>query len=326
MESRPLTDRIRRITLRPLTDHDSARADHRRAPAGSHLDVRVELADRRDTRSYSIVESSDDGRDLSLSVMLSPSTRGGSGWMHGLQVGDTVECTQPLQNFELRLGAARRVLLAGGIGITALYRMAQVLQRTGGDYTLVYVGRSRAAMAYLDELQDLHGDRLRVHVDAEGTGLDVAGLVAELAAGGDPGGVELYMCGPIRLMDAVRREWAGADLPVHNLRFETFGNSGWFEPEAFVVRVPSQDLETTVGADSTILEALSNAGAEMMFDCRKGECGLCQVDVCSVEGDIDHRDVFFSAAQQQANTKVCTCVSRVAGGGAKPAVLTLELP
>ena len=40
--------------------------------------------------------------------------------MHALKPGDTLEITQPLQNFPLRVGAARYVLLAGGIGITAI--------------------------------------------------------------------------------------------------------------------------------------------------------------------------------------------------------------
>ena len=81
--------------------------------------------------------------------------------------------TQPLQNFPLRVGAPRYVLLAGGIGITAVTEMARVLRHVGADYTLVYVGRSRERMAYVAELTELHGDRLVLHVDAEGTPLDV---------------------------------------------------------------------------------------------------------------------------------------------------------
>ena len=68
--------------------------------------------------------------------------------------------TQPLQNFPLRVGAPRYVLLAGGIGITAVAEMARVLRHVGADYTLVYVGRGRDRMAYVVELAELHGDRL----------------------------------------------------------------------------------------------------------------------------------------------------------------------
>jgi len=58
-------------------------------------------------------------------------------------------------------------------------------------------------------------------------------------------------------------------------------------------------------------EALEACGADMMFDCRRGECGLCQVKVLDVQGGIDHRDVFLSAAQHQRNDRLQCCVSRV---------------
>ena len=106
------------------------------------------------------------------------------------------------------------------------------------------------------------------------------------------------MCGPIRLMDAVRRSWQDAGLPPANLRYETFGSSGWFETEEFVARIPQRQVETTVRTDETLLEALTRAGVDLMYDCRKGECGLCLLDVACVEGTLDHRDVFLSSAQQ----------------------------
>ena len=99
------------------------------------------------------------------------------------------------------------------------------------------------------------------------------------------------MCGPIRLMDAIRRAWNTRGLDPTNLRFETFGNSGWFSPEVFHIQVPELGLHATVNKDESMLEALQKAGANMMFDCRKGECGLCQVRVLEVDGQVDHRDV-----------------------------------
>lgn len=288
---------------------------HRAVP-GAHVDVRIGSGD---VRSYSIVSAAADGRSVTLGVHLSPTSRGGSDYMHSLQPGDEIELTAPLQNFPLRIGAPHYVLLAGGIGITAVAAMAAVLRRVGADYRFVYVGRSRSAMAFLPELSALHGDRLEVHVDDEGTGLDVQVLVA-----GAEQNAEFYMCGPIRLMDAVRRAWIERDLPSPNLRYETFGNSGWFEAEEFAVSIPSLGLDTVVGPGDSLLDALERAGADLMFDCRKGECGLCQVEVVDVQGKVDHRDVFFSELEKERSTKLCACVSRVAASGGR-AALTLEL-
>jgi ferredoxin-NADP reductase len=313
--STPVAHDVRRITI--------ARPPRGRAAPGSHVDVRVPLGDGSDVRSYSVVECDDDGGLLTISVLRVPQSRGGSAFMHALSPGDRLEVTQPLQNFPLRVGAPRYVLLAGGIGITALAEMARVLRHVGADYTLVYVGRSRERMAYAVELTELHCDRLVLHVDAEGSPLDVTELVRSLDAQ-----TELYMCGPIRLMDAVRRDWLDAGLPPANLRYETFGSSGWFEPEEFVARIPQRKIETTVRTDETLLEALTRAGVDLMYDCRKGECGLCLLDVESVEGTLDHRDVFLSTAQQGTDRSLATCVSRVAaraGSGVRPAV-SLTIP
>ena len=49
--------------------------------------------------------------------------------------------------------------------------------------------------------------------------------------------------------------------------------------------------------------------------CRRGECGLCAIDIVRCNGTVDHRDVFFSAEQKAENHRLCACVSRIAGGG-----------
>ncbi|MDV8079570.1 PDR/VanB family oxidoreductase [Rhodococcus sp. IEGM 1370] len=305
----PAAERIAKIVIGTEQAH--------RVTPGSHVDVEI---DTGEVRSYSIVSGANDGKSVTLGVHLSPTSRGGSRFMHTLVPGDELSVTAPLQNFPLRIGAPRYVLLAGGIGITAMAAMAAALRRVGADYRFHYVGRSRAAMAFLPELAAAHGNRLVLHVDDEGTGLDVSAVVADIDHA-----VELYMCGPIRLMDAVRRTWLDRGLPLPNLRYETFGNSGWFEAQEFTVSIPRLGIETTVGTGDSLLDALERAGADMMFDCRKGECGLCQVDILDVQGAVDHRDVFFSEDQKNTCRKLCSCVSRVAGAGG-PAVLTLNIP
>ena len=312
VESTALTTEIRRIVLEPALPVKVA--------PGAHIDVRVPIAGVLDRRSYSVVDAAADGTLMAISVMLSPTSRGGAAVMHALREHDELEITQPLLDFPLRPGAERYVLLAGGVGVTAIAGMAAALRISGADYRLVYSGRSRPLMAYLDELDRLHGDRLEAHVGDEGSSLDVRELVAAI----EPG-TELYMCGPIRLMDAVRRAWVERGLALPDLRYETFGNSGWFEPQEFVVRIPATGLEVVVGRSESMLEALEAAGADMMYDCRKGECGLCEVRILAHEGVVDHRDVFYSEREKDATAKMCCCVSRMArpeGSGAVVTILT----
>ena len=299
------------------------------APPGSHIDIGVYVNGRADVRSYSVVGSGAYGTELILGVQLARQSRGGSAYMHALRRGQEVAITQPLQNFPLTYGRPGYVLAAGGIGITALVAMGRALRARGADYRFVYGARSRDLMAFVDDLVAEHGDRLELRIDDEGTSLDVEGLVT-----GCPTGAELYVCGPTPMLDAIKAAWTKAGRRPAELRFETFGSSGRFAPEAFRVRIPRLGLETLVGHDVSMLEALEASGADMMYDCRRGECGLCQVKVLDVTGVVDHRDVFLSDAQHAAGDRLQCCVSRVvsprtgglAGADGQQAAVTIDVP
>jgi len=299
LDACPVADNVKQIVLEPEQPGPPA------AP-GSHIDIGVYVNGRADVRSYSVVGMGAYGSELILGVQLARQSRGGSAFMHTLRRGQQVLITQPLQNFPLNYGRHAYVLAAGGIGITALVAMGQALKNRAANYRFVYGARSRSLMAFVDDLVTEHGDRLKLRIDDEDTSLDVEQLVADVPAGG-----ELYVCGPTPMLDAIKQAWAKAARRPSDLRFETFGSSGRFAPEPFRVRIPRLGLETVVPHDVSMLDALEACGADMMYDCRRGECGLCQVKVLEVDGVIDHRDVFLSDAQHKAGDRLQCCVSRV---------------
>src|SRR4051812_5708861 len=317
-----VAEHVRQVVLEP---------EHLEHPAvpGSHIDIGVYVNGRADVRSYSVVGMGAYGNEMILGVQLAGQSRGGSAFIHQLRRGQEVQITQPLQNFPLNYGKPGYVLAAGGIGITALVAMGKALKARGADYRFVYGARSRSLMAFVDELAAEHGDRMDLRIDDEGTSLDVAELADSVPEGG-----ELYVCGPTPMLDAIKAAWAKSGRRPADLRFETFGSSGRFAPEPFTVKIPRLGLEMLVTHDVSMLEALESCGADMMFDCRRGECGLCQVKVLEVQGVIDHRDVFLSDEQHDANDRLQSCVSRVVGprtGGladadGQPAAVVIDVP
>jgi 2Fe-2S iron-sulfur cluster binding domain len=96
------------------------------------------------------------------------------------------------------------------------------------------------------------------------------------------------------MLEASKRHWRQSGRPIDQLRFKTFGSSGRFASQPFKLKIPRLGLEIDVPANQTMLEALEAAGVEMIFDCRRGECGLCALPILAVDGIVDHRDVFFS--------------------------------
>jgi ferredoxin-NADP reductase len=298
--ARNLTPRIRLIEIEP------GRAFVPPSP-GSHIDFSVMIAGRPDVRSYSVVGPCDDGVYRIAVKLLEPS-RGGSAYMWNLAPGAPIAHSAPANHFSLALGRPEYLLLAGGIGVTPIFSHALALAHAGARFRLLYACRGRSDLALADELRGQIGDRLDIRLSNEGKRVDIAAEIARL----DPRG-EIYVCGPIGMLEAAKRAWAASGRPVDLLRFETFGASGEYPTVPFTVRIPRLGREVGVAANQTMLEALEAAGVEMIFDCRRGECGLCALPILEADGIVDHRDVFFSEAEKASNAKLCTCVSRVYG-------------
>lgn len=284
---------------------------------GAHLQVQVLVgepgAGRMQTRSYSVV-GAPDGRAWRIAVKRLDDGRGGSLAMWRLAAGDRLLVSEPQSHFGLDVTAPGYLLVAGGIGITPMVFMAQRLaalaQRSGVKVRMLYGARSEQELAYLPAVQEALGRcaTTSVQVHAGSAPIDFASEIAALPAGG-----QLYTCGPVPMLEAVKRAWADAGRPIADLRFETFGSSGRLAAQAFEVRIPRHDLAITVPAGSTLLEALEGAGVQTLWDCRRGECGLCAMDVLAVDGEIDHRDVFLSEHEKKSGQRICACVSRAVG-------------
>ena len=279
-------------------------------PTGAHLDIAVIVDELPDVRSYSLVGERPADGAYRIAVKDVADSRGGSRFVRALAPGADIEVSEPESHFELQYGRPEYLLVAGGIGITPLFGMAHALERHGRPFRLLYAARTREQLAFVDELSELLGDRLEVFVSSEGHRLDVGAQIDRLHPDG-----ELYLCGPVRLRDAALAAWRAKERRPDRLQFETFASGGRFEAEEFVARLADQDgREVVVRRNRTLLDALKDEGVDMMWDCLRGECGLCAVRVLEVEGELDHRDVFLDEEEQRAGETLLTCVSRAVGG------------
>ena len=276
---------------------------------GSHSNIRVEINGEAANRTYTVIPAPPG--QIAVAVKLHPQSRGGSRYMWGLEVGQDVRLTLPENRFELSWRAKHYLLLAGGIGITPIFGMAKALMARGASVRVVYAARSRALMAFADELEALLGDRLVLRDNSKGQHIDLAAEFAAL-----PADAECYLCGPIGMLEAAKAAWAESGRPVSRLRYEVFGDSGLFAEKPFSVEVLNRGTRVAVRSDQSLLDALLGAGVEMIHDCRRGECGLCAVQVLGDGVEIDHRDVFFSAEEKAEGHRMCACVSRLTEGHA----------
>ncbi|WP_024512916.1 PDR/VanB family oxidoreductase [Bradyrhizobium sp. ARR65] len=301
LATRDLTPTIREFLIRP-DDFEAVPY-----PVGSHIDIAMTIDGRPETRSYSLVGETDP-RGLRIAVRRSEESRGGSRYMWSLQPGARLDVTQPASLVSIDWTRKHYCLIAGGIGITPIVGTAQALAQRGANLTLHYAIRSVGDAAYLEDLAELLGERLVVYAGQDGRRLNLYNLFESL-----PRGALTLFCGPMRMLVEARHAWIAAGHPLPDLRYETFGSSGSLPAESFRVRLNNSDVEFEVPRERTLLDVLNNAGHEVIYDCNRGECGLCAIDVVELDGEIDHRDVFFSDEQKESNQKICACVSRARG-------------
>lgn len=288
-----------------LFELDSGDRNMRWSP-GAHIRVRLPIGAGLQQRSYSLI---DDGSDDGLVRIAVKRCGAGSRALWALGPGDAIDIAAPENRFALGPDAASYTLVAGGVGITPLLGMARRLAAEGRALRLIHSVRNREEAAFAGLLQAWLGDRYALHVSAEAGRLDFAGLVANIGPGG-----ELYVCGPISMLETARAAWQAAARQPASLRFESFASGGHHASQPFVAVLPQHGREVEVAAGQSLLEALEAAGIETLSGCRRGECGVCTLDILSCDAPIDHRDVFLSEAQKAGNRSLCACVSRPVGG------------
>lgn len=276
--------------------------------AGSH--IKVQLPDGGE-RPYSLVNAdpspgaTDDPGHYRLGVRREEDSAGGSTYMHGLKAGDVVTAIGPENQFGVTDEARPIMLVAGGIGITPIISMAAELSARGQAFEFHYCGRSRNALAFVEPLQMLCGDALTIHCDDEpDTAVDLAALVKSV-----PGDGHIYVCGPRGMIEAVRELAHDAGFDKEHVRFELFSkHDEQVAGGSFEVEISSTGQVFTIPPDKSIIEVLEDEGVDLIYDCQRGDCGICQTGV--LEGIPDHRDVILTDDERAANDVMQICVSR----------------
>ena len=277
---------------------------------GAHIDLR--LADDL-TRQYSLCGDPADRGTWRIGVLRELAGRGGSAYVHDeLAPGTTLAASAPRNNFELHR-APIYLFIAGGIGITPILPMIAEAARSGADWTLLYGGRTRASMAFTEELAK-YGDRVLLRPQDEHGLLDLAAYLGRVQ-----NGALIYACGPEPMLKAVAE--ASDHWPPKALHIERFTPIELAEPvrgESFEVVLARSGLTITVEPGRSILETVEAAGVSILSSCREGTCGTCETDV--LDGLPEHRDSLLTESERASNETMFICVSRCLG-----AQLTLDL-
>jgi hypothetical protein len=155
-----------------------------------------------------------------IAVLREEAGRGGSAAIHASwQIGTRLALDHPVNQFPLHADDRHTVLIAGGIGITPIKAMAQALKARGHSFELHYGGRTAADMAYRDQLASEFPEQLHLYFTRTPgeTRLDPRAIMASA-----PPSAQFYVCGPGRLIEAIRTAASELALPARRVQYESF--------------------------------------------------------------------------------------------------------
>ena len=215
-------------------------------------------------------------QEYTVSVLNRVDGRGGSRWIHGLSVGDTVAAREP-RSVRPVLRARRHLLIAAGIGITRWCRTCAAPA----------VGPRCPAALHPPGRPWRLRRRIRALTDQARFFTDRAAFLAELAAAlpDSPFGTHAYVCGPGVFIDDVVALATGLGWPASRIHVEHFG--GELAPgEPFEVELTHSGQSFVVGSGVSLLEALEAHGHAVPNMCRQGcaasaGCRCARVSCCT---------------------------------------------
>ena len=268
---------------------------------GAHLDL---VLGPNLVRQYSLCGDPGDRTAYRVAVLREPDSRGGSLAVHdNLTVGATIEVQGPRNNFAL-VDAQEYLFIAGGIGITPLIPMIATAEAQGIPFRLVYGGRARSSMAYVEDLENRYPGRVTIHPQDEVGHLDLPAILGKHRPGR-----RVFTCGPGPLLDAIDGyciSWPAGSVNMERFRAKT-ADPGTVDTE-FEVELALTGVTVSVPADRSILDVVEEAGAIVVSSCREGTCGSCETPI--LEGEADHRDSLLTQDEKDAQETMFICVSR----------------
>lgn len=284
--------------------------------AGSFINVAVTINGKQQIRQYSLTRSSDQSRHLEFAAKRVDGGQVSNYLADHIQVGDELTIMgRPRCEFGLSGNHGKKLLIAGGVGITPIISMLRDLKTSGTqDVTLLYFNRSPSEIIFQQEINELAiNSDITVHHIVSENPADVRGFELGLVSADmmqrlvtDLNEREVYICGPQGLMDAVKDILQQHDFPMQNFFLEAFSASDAPLSDSDAkheVLFAKSDIRVEVDENTNLLALAEELGIEHQSGCRNGVCKACSCR--KMEGKVYGED-----DEQWPAVTLCTSYAR----------------
>jgi ferredoxin-NADP reductase len=263
--------------------------------AGQYLTHCFNIGGSVHKRAYSL--STSESGALACTIKLIPSGVVSKYVSQQLRIGDHYSLIGPSGDFVLDPASTRPLaFLAAGSGITPVISLIEtaLTQNAERSIRLLYASRNESEIIFrerLDELAQRHPNLKITHVLSQPSpawsgerGRLNGERAAALLNAVDP---DVYLCGPVELMDSTEQALRARGVSDQQIRRERFFAASQSQatrpttPQQIEFRVSGKTITQQPG--ETILEAGLRENLALPFSCTVGGCGHCKVQI--LEGD-----------------------------------------
>lgn len=127
--------------------------------------------------------------------------------------------------FDYKTGGQKQIWIAGGIGVTPFLSFIRDLEAgLDRDVDFYYTVRHREEAVFVDEIEAAGTRHPRLKTRVRFSSVDGSLSVDEIIAnaGGSLYGYDIYMCGPLPMVQAFEQKFLEAGIPAANIHFEEF--------------------------------------------------------------------------------------------------------
>ncbi|MBX9592254.1 MAG: 2Fe-2S iron-sulfur cluster binding domain-containing protein [Hyphomonadaceae bacterium] len=320
---------------------------------GQFLTFSAEIGGERARRSYTIASSPTQRSYIEVTVKREEQGLI-SRYLHDrVAIGSLLEVSAPSGVFTFTgADADSIVLIAGGVGITPMMSITRYLMDRSfpGDIYFLYGARSTQEFIFREELEYLQKRHANLHIAAtmsrvEGTAwMGASGPVSkEFIARAVPEVARrrIHLCGPPRMMQAVKAALAELGVPKEQVRMEAFGPAQGVTPgtraplpapslapapapaapaaaAGVVPRIATAEVRFAksgktgpLAPDQSVLEAAEAIGVPIDYSCRVGICGTCKVPL--LEGKVTMEVEEGLAPDEKARGIILACQAKSVG-------------
>lgn len=253
---------------------------------GSFINVAVTINGQQYIRQYSLVFSSSQSRDLVFAAKRVPGGKVSGYLADHVHAGDELTVIgRPRCEFGLSGFQGKKLLIAGGVGITPVISMLRDLEQSQQDTVLLYFNRSPSEVIFLDEIADIRNrnSQIRVHniVSKDAVSEFEQGHVSSEMLNRlvpDVNDREVYICGPRGLMDSVESILRQNNFPMEHFYYEAFSHGTAplsDSKEKHEVLFAKSDIRVEVDENTNLLELAESLGIDHQSGCRHGVCKAC---------------------------------------------------